>query len=94
MPAEEQELEEFASRFGLRHYRHAQMAADIVDALEDIPEAARETGRRFYLEGLTIAEIAAETRSPPGTVKRRLFQARQEMRASLGINPRYWLKLV
>ena len=83
--AEEQELEEYANRFGLRLYRHSQMAADIVDALESIPAAAREAGRRFYLEGLTIAEIAAETHSPPGTIKRRLFQARRELRASLGV---------
>lgn len=85
--AGEQELEEYANRFGLRLYRHSQMAADIVDALDNIPAAAREAGRRFYLEGLTIAEIAAETHSPPGTIKRRLFQARRELRASLGIIP-------
>ncbi len=85
--AGEQELEEYANRFGLRLYRHAQMAADIVDALDNIPAAAREAGRRFYLEGLTIAEIAAETQSPPGTIKRRLFQARRELRASLGVMP-------
>lgn len=47
IPAEEQELEEFANRFGLRLYRNAQMAADIMDALEEIPEAVREAGRRF-----------------------------------------------
>lgn len=87
VPAGEQELENFASRFGLSQHRRAQTVADIVDALEDAPPAAREAARRFYLEGLTVAEIAAETQSPPGTVKRRLFQARSSLRASLGVNP-------
>lgn len=87
VPAGEQELENFASRFGLSRHRHAQTVADIVDALEDAPPAAREAARRFYLEGLTVAEIAAETQAPPGTVKRRLFQARSSLRASLGVSP-------
>jgi len=87
VPAGEQELESFASRFGLSLYRRAQTVADIVEALEDAPPAAREAARRFYLEGLTVAEIAAETQSPPGTVKRRLFQARSSLRASMGISP-------
>ena len=87
VPAGEQELEHFASRFGLSQHRRAQTMADIMEALEDAPPAAREAARRFYLEGLTIAEIAAETHSPPGTVKRRLFQARGSLRASLGVNP-------
>jgi len=85
-PAGEQELEAFASRVGLSQHRRAQTVANIVDALEDAPPAAREAARRFYLEGLSVAEIAAETSSPPGTVKRRLFQARSSLRASLGIN--------
>ncbi len=86
MPAGEQELETFANRFGLSQHRRAQAVADIVDALEDAPPAAREAARGFYLEGLTVAEIAAETHSPPGTVKRRLFQARTSLRASLGVH--------
>lgn len=87
VPAGEQELETFAGRFGLSRHRRAQAVADIVDALEDAPPAAREAARRFYLEGLSVAEIAAETSSPPGTVKRRLFQARSSLRASLGVSP-------
>ena len=87
VPAGEQELETFANRFGLSQHRRTQTLTDIVDALEDAPPAAREAARRFYLEGLTVAEIAAATQSPLGTVKRRLFQARSSLRASLGVNP-------
>jgi len=87
LPADEQEIEQFANRFGLSQHRRAQTMADITEALEDAPPAAREAARRFYLEGLSVAEIAAETQAPPGTVKRRLFQARSSLRASLGVNP-------
>ncbi len=87
VPMDSRELEHFASRFGLSQHRRSQTMTDIVDALEDAPPAAREAARRFYLEGLSVAEIAAETHSPPGTVRRRLFQARNSLRASLGVSP-------
>ena len=81
-----QELEHFANRFGLSQHRRVQAVADIVDALEDAPPAAREAARRFYLDGLSVAEIAAETHAPLGTVRRRLFQTRGSLRASLGVS--------
>ena len=86
VPAGALELEHFASRSGLSQHRRTQAMADIVDALEDAPPAAREAARRFYLDGLSVAEIAAETHSPSGTVRRRLFQARGSLRASLGVS--------
>jgi len=88
VPLDEQALQDAATRSGLHQHRQGQVFADVLDALdalETAPPAAREAARRFYLEGLTVAEIAAETHSPPGTVKRRLFQARSAARASLGI---------
>lgn len=57
----------------------------MLDALETAPGAAREAARRFYLEGMSVAEIAADTHSPPGTVRRRLFHARRAARAALGV---------
>ena len=86
LPLEEETLQSHASRFGLHHYRQAALFNDAVDALEAAPPAAVEAARRFYLEGLTIAEIAALSQSPPGTVKRRLFQARHAARNFLGIS--------
>ncbi|HZO91625.1 MAG TPA: RNA polymerase sigma factor [Chthonomonadaceae bacterium] len=85
VPTEERHLEQYANRFGLRQYRQARTLTEAMEALEAMPMAERETARRFYLEGLTIAEIAAQTQCPPGTVKRRLFQARNLLRQTLGV---------
>jgi RNA polymerase sigma-70 factor (ECF subfamily) len=86
LPLEEETLQIHASRFGLHQYRHREAFSDAVDALEAAPPAAGEAARRFYLEGRSIAEIAALSQSPPGTVKRRLFQARRAARTFLGVS--------
>lgn len=85
LPLEEEALRDYASRSGLHQYRQASTLTDVLDALETAPGAAREAARRFYLEGMSVAEIAADTHSPPGTVKRRLFHARRAARAALGV---------
>lgn len=85
MPLEEDALQEHASRFGLHQYRQTKTLTDVMDALEAAPRSAREAARRFYLEGLSVAEIAADAQSPQGTVKRQLFEARHAARTFLGI---------
>lgn len=85
VPTEARELEAHADRFGMRRYRHARTVAEAVEALETVPAAEREAAKRFYLEGLSIAEIAAESQCPPGTIKRRLFQARNLLRQALDV---------
>jgi RNA polymerase sigma-70 factor (ECF subfamily) len=62
------------------------VASEAVSALEELPSDKRQAARLFYLKGLTISEIAKRTRSPEGTVKRRLFEARRHMRKALGIS--------
>lgn len=86
LPLEEETLQRHASRFGLHQHRQRNLFNDAVDALEAAPPAAIETARRFYLEGLTITEIAALSPAPLGTVKRRLFQARHAARTFLGVS--------
>jgi RNA polymerase sigma factor (sigma-70 family) len=51
---------------------HAQVRA----ALARLPAAGRETAERFYLDGWSIAKLAAAMEVPAGTVKRRLYDAR------------------
>jgi RNA polymerase sigma factor (sigma-70 family) len=51
--------------------------------LDSLPTHHRATLALFYLEGLTVGEIAAALEIAPGTVKTRLMHARQRMRATL-----------
>ena len=57
-------------------------------ALEQVPQPQQQVARLHYLEGLSIAEIAARGQWPQGTVKRHLFQARLHMRQSMEITAR------
>jgi len=43
----------------------------------------REAATLYFGEGLTLSEIASVTRVPTGTVKSRIFHARQQLRAAL-----------
>ena len=59
-------------------------AADELHALlGSLPAHHRATLALFYLEGLTVAEIAAALEIAPGTVKTRLMHARHRMRVLL-----------
>lgn len=64
-----------------------QATAEAHEALQHVPEPEREAAKLFYLHGFTIAEIAKRSRSPVGTVKRRLHDARHHMRRAFGLLP-------
>lgn len=49
---------------------------DVVAAMRKLPEDQRIALALYYLVGLPVAEVAAETRAPVGTVKARLFRGR------------------
>ncbi len=51
--------------------------------LDSLPTHHRATLALFYLEGLTVVEVAAALEIAPGTVKTRLMHARQRLRATL-----------
>ena len=85
LPMETGELTQFIDRFGHRQIRQRHLLNDAVEALEEIPQTERKAAKLFYVEGFTIAEIAARSRCAEGTVKRRLFQARAHLRESFGI---------
>jgi len=56
--------------------------------LNELPIRERETLALFYLRELSIDEIAALLEVPAGTVKSRLFRARQLLRSQLtGVRP-------
>lgn len=52
-------------------------------ALDTLPPADRALLRLFYLEQFTIAEVAEALSIPGGTVKSRLFLARQRLRQEM-----------
>lgn len=64
----------------------SELSREALRALEEVPKAEQETARLFYLNGMTIAEIAARTHSPEGTIKRRLFSARNHLRRTLNVH--------
>ncbi|MBI5093899.1 MAG: sigma-70 family RNA polymerase sigma factor [Candidatus Hydrogenedentes bacterium] len=53
------------------------------DALDRLPPTERDTAVRFYIEQQRCSEIAQTLSVPPGTVRRRLFDARARLRDML-----------
>lgn len=56
---------------------------DVIRAINDLPDEFRETLILSDVEGLPYAEIARVTEVPVGTVKSRLFRARQALQKVL-----------
>ena len=81
-------LAPMVNRFGVAKARQREAAADIVEAMEEVPDRERTALQAFYLDGLSIAEIAARHRCPDGTVKRRLSHGRDRIRTVLGVTPK------
>jgi RNA polymerase sigma-70 factor, ECF subfamily len=75
------ELEFAANRFGRTAMHHR--AAEVVEALGELPEALRGAADLHYLGGLTVAQVARQLGCPTGTVKRRLYEARRGIRHHL-----------
>jgi RNA polymerase sigma factor (sigma-70 family) len=55
----------------------------IVQAFARLPEAQRVAATLFFVEQLKIDEIAAATGAPVGTVKSRIFAARNSLKMAL-----------
>jgi RNA polymerase sigma-70 factor (ECF subfamily) len=61
-------------------------AARLRRAISDLPPDHRAAIALFYLEDLSVAEIAVALDAPVGTIKTRLMHAREKLRRSL--NPK------
>jgi RNA polymerase sigma-70 factor (sigma-E family) len=57
---------------------------EVVAALRQLPEEQRIALALYYLVGLPVAEVAAETGAPVGTVKARLSRGRVALAKLLG----------
>lgn len=62
-------------------------AAALRSALVSLPPDQRFAAQLFYVEGLTLAEIAEAQGVPQGTAKSRLFHARRKLKAALSDRP-------
>ena len=56
---------------------------ELYDALYSLEENLRLPLILHYLEGFSVSEICAMLKTPEGTIKRRMWQARQALRAIL-----------
>jgi len=80
-PIDDGALEVMVDRLGVADVRGRRLIDEVVETFETLPEPERQALQSFYVEGFTIREIAARHRSPPGTIKRRLSQGRDRVRA-------------
>jgi RNA polymerase sigma-70 factor (ECF subfamily) len=53
---------------------------DILDLVKDLPEELRTTLVLFHVDGMTYADIARAMECPVGTVRSRLFEARERLK--------------
>ena len=60
-----------------------EMAGEVEQAIASLPPLQREALVLFEYEDLSLAEIAAVVGADSGTVKSRLFRAREKLRARL-----------
>ena len=63
-----------------------ELQADVQAAVNHLADGLRVPVLLYYMGDLSIAEIASELHIPAGTVKRRLYQARQLLRQEMEAN--------
>jgi len=78
----ESDLKEYATPEGLLHKDEIQSA--VVKAMEKLPEDLRTAITLRELEGMSYDEIAEEMQCPVGTIRSRIFRAREAIQAALG----------
>ena len=82
---EDQTLELMVNRRGLAQARQRATASEVVEAMEEVTPQERAALRAFYVDGLSIAEIATRHQRPSGTIRHRLSHGRDQVRALLGV---------
>lgn len=55
----------------------------LVKLIDTLPPSYRESCRLFYVENMTVAQVAAALNIPPGTVKSNLFRMRKHFQKVL-----------
>jgi len=87
-----QEAEQFEAGSGLKEYAtperlalRSELAGTIQDAMEELPEELRVAIVLRELEGLSYEEIASAMECPIGTVRSRIFRARDAIEQAMGV---------
>jgi RNA polymerase sigma-70 factor (ECF subfamily) len=70
-----------------------EVADAVREAVARLPPAGRACVECFYLQERSVAEVAGVLQVPPGTVRRRLFDARARLAILLIGNPGAWSTL-
>jgi RNA polymerase sigma factor (sigma-70 family) len=60
-----------------------ELRQQVREALRSLPPTERETAEMFYIDDLSCADISGLLQVPSGTVKRRLHDARKQLRSML-----------
>ncbi|MEM7144174.1 MAG: sigma-70 family RNA polymerase sigma factor [Verrucomicrobiota bacterium] len=84
--AEESEAAEAVRRSGEGGGGDSGPLARLREGLERLPEAERHLLRLHYQAGLSVVEIAEVEGIPAGTVKSRLYRAREDLKAIVGVD--------
>ena len=68
--------------------REEELKADAIEAVRNLPSKPkymREIAILFYLDAMPLKAITEKLDLPPGTVKRKLFEARKLLRKEFGV---------
>ena len=60
-----------------------QLREQVMAAIGQLSQTHRETTTLFYINGYSVAEVAAVQEVPVGTVKRRLYEAREKLKEGM-----------
>lgn len=84
VPLEDDDLEHLVNRYG--QALPPDEGTEVLDALDQLSSPIQIIARLYYVEDLSIAQISRQLQCPQGTVKRRLFSARNHLRRLLDDN--------
>lgn len=80
---DDETLATMVNRLGVADVRRRDTVDEVVATFDALPANERRALQSFYIEGLSIREIAARHGAAPGTIKRRLSLGRGKVRDAL-----------
>jgi len=81
--ADLEKVDEGAVKAWREKNRRTEVQGEVMARIAALGSAERETTALFYIDGYTVDQVAAIQEVPPGTVKRRLHDARRRLREEM-----------